>query len=141
MAATKKPAIEDPAAATRPLFDEAPYRMVIFAELNQHKTPVYLVAGIDGSPMRADKALRAAHKKFGGKCHFCKKPVAPDQLSIDHADPLADGGSRAIQNLLIACQPCNREKGRKPIEVYKPAAGREWLSALLEQVQDRLNRL
>jgi hypothetical protein len=141
MAATKRSAIENPATATRPLFDEAPYRMVIFAELNQHKTPVYLVAGIDGSPMRADKALRAAHKKFGGRCYYCKKPVPHDQLSIDHAEPEANGGKGALQNLLIACKPCNQKKGQTAIEVYKPEAGRDWLSAVLRQVQDRLARL
>jgi 5-methylcytosine-specific restriction endonuclease McrA len=140
--ASKKPAsIENLVAAARPLFDTVPYRMVVFKELNQHKVPVYLVAGVSRSPMRANKALRLAHEHFGGNCHYCNKPVTPEQLSIDHAEPVSKGGSDAIQNLLIACRSCNLDKGHRALDVYNPDAARDWLSALLRQVQERLNRL
>jgi 5-methylcytosine-specific restriction endonuclease McrA len=141
MATTKRASIEDPAAANRPLSDDVPYRMVVFKDYDQNGIPVYLVAGVNGAAMGADKALRVAHAKFGGRCFYCKKPLPHEQLTIDHAEPTAKGGKRVIQNLLIACQPCNSKKGDKAIELYKPGAGRDWLSALLRQVQERLDRL
>lgn len=60
---------------------------------------------------------------------------------IDHAEPALVGGGDDVQNLLIACKPCNLAKTHIPIEFFSPSAGREWLSAVLRQVQDRLNRL
>jgi 5-methylcytosine-specific restriction endonuclease McrA len=62
-------------------------------------------------------------------------------MTIDHVQPRAAGGGAEIQNLLIACGPCNKTKGAKAIELFDPKAGREWLSAVLHQVQARLNRL
>jgi 5-methylcytosine-specific restriction endonuclease McrA len=58
-----------------------------------------------------------------------------------HAEPEALGGKDDVQNLLVACAPCNSAKGHKAIELYHPAAGREWLSAARKQIADRLNRL
>lgn len=82
-----------------------------------------------------------AHDLHGGDCFYCKKPVAKGEPTIDHAQPKATGGGPEIQNLLIACKPCNNEKSVKAIELFDPKAGREWLSAVLHQVQARLNRL
>ncbi|MGP4093003.1 HNH endonuclease [Nonomuraea sp. KM90] len=35
---------------------------------------------------------------------------------IDHVIPEAQGGSTAIENLVLACRPCNRRKGSRLIE-------------------------
>ena len=132
---------ERPEDAIRPCLAETPYRMVVFVKINQHRKPVFLVAGSDCAPMRADNALRKAHELHGGACFYCKKPVKPAEATIDHVDAAAVGGRDDIQNLLIACKPCNNRKGSTPIEFFKPEAGREWLSAVLAHVQERLNRL
>ena len=89
----------------------------------------------------AKKALKEAFKIHGGNCFYCKKPVTTEELSIDHAEAVVAGGKGELQNLLIAHLACNGSKGRQPIECFNPEAGREWLSALLIQIQDRLNRL
>ena len=131
---------EDPADAARHCLRELPYRMIVFKGFSRHGVPLYIVAGSAAPPQRAEKALREAHKVHGGVCFFCKRAVKPDGLTIDHAEPSSAGGSQALQNLLIACKPCNLTKGHRPIECFNPEAGREWLSALLLQVQDRLAR-
>lgn len=115
--------------------------MVVFKALNHHQKPLYWVAGSNAPAAGAEKALREAHRVHGGVCFYCKKPVAPGDLTIDHAEPAKLGGGDEIQNLLIACKPCNSDKDHQPIEAFDPDAGREWLSALLQQIQDRLNRL
>lgn len=131
---------EDPAIAARHCLTEIPYRMIVYVRTNQ-KTPLYCVAGSEMGPSGAKKALSEAFRVHGGDCFYCKKPVQADDLSVDHAEPLTVGGKNEIQNLLIAHKACNIAKGRQPIECYRPDAGREWLGALLAQVQDRLNRL
>ena len=131
---------EDPIQAARHCLAEIPYRMVIFERMNQ-ETPLYRVAGSTKGALGAKKALKEAFKVHGGHCFYCKEPVREEHLTIDHAEALATGGKNDIQNLLIAHRACNLSKGRKPIECFHPDAGREWLSALLAQVQDRLNRI
>ena len=114
--------------------------MVVFERMNG-KTPLYRVAGSEKQALGAENALREAFAIHGGDCFFCKKKVNRGDLSIDHAEPVVNGGKPELQNLLISHPGCNKKKGHKAIESFNPNAGREWLSALLAQVQDRLNRL
>lgn len=114
--------------------------MIVFHQFNGD-TPLFLVAGSNASARGAEKALRLAHKLHGGDCFYCKKPVPHEGLSIDHAEPEKLGGNGSLPNLLVSCKPCNLKKGHKPIETFNRNAGKEWLSALLAQVQDRLNRV
>ena len=139
---TSKPAKkESPEHATRHCLDHRPYRMVVYSRSDGNDTPLYFVAGSGCREMGAERALRAAHKLHGGECFYCKQKIADGDLTIDHVEPEALGGRPHLQNLVVAHKACNAAKGHKLIEVYSPEAGREWLSALLMQVQDRLNRL
>jgi hypothetical protein len=131
---------EEPASALHHCLNDLPYRMVVFRKFNGN-TPLFQVAGSDAGPMGAMKALQLAHKIHGGDCFYCKKPVATGDLGIDHAEPQKLGGNGSLPNLLVSCKSCNADKGHKPIEAFDPGAGKEWLSALLAQVQDRLNRV
>jgi len=137
-----KPAkTENPVHAAKPCLEDVPYRMIVFKTLNHHQKPLYWVAGSNAPAAGAEKALREAHRVHGGTCFYCKKKVGHEELTIDHAEPSKLGGGDEIQNLIIACKPCNARKNHQPIEAFNPEAGREWLSALLGQIQERLNRL
>jgi 5-methylcytosine-specific restriction endonuclease McrA len=99
------------------------------------------VAGSAAPPRGAEKALRLAHDTHGGTCFYCKEEVARGAVTIDHVEAAASGGSKELGNLVVACKFCNSRKASRPIELFHREAGREWLSAVLAQVQDRLNRL
>lgn len=114
--------------------------MIVFVRMNG-ETPLYQVAGSARGALGAEKALREAHRIHGGACFFCQKRLAPDEVTVDHAEAQAGGGRQHLQNLLIACRPCNQKKGQTPIETFDRQAGTEWLTAVLKQVEDRLNRL
>ncbi len=131
---------EEPAHAAQHCLTDKPYRMVVFERMNQ-QTPLYRVAGSEIDASGAEKALKEAFRVHGGNCFYCEKSVTAEELSIDHVEATAVGGKGHLANLVIACAPCNQGKGHKVIEVFDPEAGREWLSALLAQVQDRLNRI
>src|SRR5687767_4367496 len=119
-----KSAKEKPANGARACLDDLPYRMLVYKETNGHGKPLYLVAGSSAAAAGAEKALKAAHRLHGGNCFYCKKRVATADVTIDHAEAAGVGGRDEIQNLLIACKPCNLAKGHKPIEHYSAEAGR-----------------
>jgi hypothetical protein len=55
-------------------------------------------------------------EKWGRRCAYCGKENVP--LEIEHILARANGGSNAISNLTLACEPCNRKKGALPVEVF-----------------------
>jgi 5-methylcytosine-specific restriction endonuclease McrA len=122
-------------------YEELTYRAVVFARVDGHKTPLYYVAGVAGGPWSAPTALLASHKAHGGQCVYCKKGISKGNATIDHVEPLKLGGKSSIQNLVIACQPCNSSKSHKVIDAYNPAAGKAWLQALHKQIEQRLSAL
>jgi len=69
-------------------------------------------------------------------CAYCDARNVP--LQIEHIHPKARGGSNRINNLTLACAPCNDAKGAVPIEIYladKPEA----LQRMLAQAKRPLN--
>lgn len=43
-------------------------------------------------------------------CQYCARQFAPEDLTFDHVIPVAQGGRRSWENIVTACQPCNRRK-------------------------------
>ncbi|HEX2811642.1 MAG TPA: HNH endonuclease signature motif containing protein [Sphingopyxis sp.] len=138
-----QPALEKPENAARPCLDSMPYRTLVFARLHSKEMPVplYWVAGVNGGPWGATNSLKKAAEVHGANCFYCSTELTKNTATIDHVEGQTGEAANAIQNLVLACKPCNTKKGSFPIDAFKPEAGREWLSALLAQVQDRLDRL
>jgi HNH endonuclease len=118
-----------------------PYTMLVFDRVNHQNIPVYFVGGTAGGPWAAKMALKKAYERHGGNCHYCKKTIETSEFSIDHVEAKANGGSDSLQNLVIGHKACNIAKGRIPIEAYNPSAGKEWLTAMLDHIQTRLNQI
>jgi 5-methylcytosine-specific restriction endonuclease McrA len=53
----------------------------------------------------------------GGRCFYCAKPLGAD-FHTDHKQPLARGGSNAVENLAAACPSCNLSKGTKTADEF-----------------------
>lgn len=120
--------------------NELPYRALVFARRNREQA-LYFVAGVEGGPWSATNALAKSHRVHGGLCFYCGKQVPKDAGTVDHVEPVCQGGKSVIQNVVIACKPCNSKKGHQVIEHFSPEAGRAWLEALLKQVRNRLEDL
>ena len=58
--------------------------------------------------LRNEIARRANYR-----CEYCKMPQLPIQLKHepDHIISQKHGGSNSLENLALACFPCNRHKG------------------------------
>jgi 5-methylcytosine-specific restriction endonuclease McrA len=55
-------------------------------------------------------------EKWGRKCAYCSIENVP--LQIEHIHPRSKGGSNAISNLALACEPCNTKKGVRDIKDF-----------------------
>ena len=58
-------------------------------------------------------------------CQYCARRRSVRDLDIDHVMPRSRGGPDSWDNLVTACQPCNRRKGRRtPKEASMPLSRR-----------------
>jgi 5-methylcytosine-specific restriction endonuclease McrA len=55
--------------------------------------------------------------KFGLCCYWCRCGFTVDKLTLDHLMPRSLGGSNSLENLRLACRPCNSSRGNS---LYPP---------------------
>ena len=124
---------------------DLPYRAIVAVKLQSPAGPVlYQVAGLADPACGALNAIKLALAKHGGTCFYCKKAKAAEpsvNFTLDHIEAKASGGKDDLGNLVVACKPCNVEKGQGLIDTFNPRATREWLTALQAQTKARLARL
>ncbi|XGV97308.1 MAG: HNH endonuclease [Leptolyngbya sp. BL-A-14] len=48
---------------------------------------------------------------FGPCCWHCKHRFPAESLTLDHLIPRSKGGSNSLENLWLACFPCNNSRG------------------------------
>lgn len=58
-------------------------------------------------------------------CYWCLKSFDPKQCEAEHMIPICRNGPHSIENLCIACKPCNDAKAGKPLAkwnslIYQP---------------------
>lgn len=65
------------------------------------------------------------HEDSDGTCEYCGNPPPADtRLEYDHVLPVSRGGETIVENLVLACRPCNRSKADKtPKEWEGPFRG------------------
>ena len=63
--------------------------------------------------------IESMYRAQKGQCWYCSGQM--EKYHVDHRIPLSRGGSNSIENLVLACAPCNLSKGAKmPWELEKP---------------------
>jgi 5-methylcytosine-specific restriction endonuclease McrA len=67
--------------------------------------------------------FNAAFLREGGHCYWCNRPVrrqarakpwhplSGDHPTLDHLVPRSKGGRDTIENVVLACNACNHERG------------------------------
>ena len=48
-------------------------------------------------------------------CQYCGRSAPDVVLEVDHMNPVANGGSNDIMNLITSCKDCNRGKGAREL--------------------------
>lgn len=66
-------------------------------------------------------------------CQYCGAKPGREQLTIDHIVPKSRGGRSDWENVVLACQGCNAQKGSKllshtPLKLAKKPAKPHWLT-------------
>jgi 5-methylcytosine-specific restriction endonuclease McrA len=66
---------------------------------------------------RPPVSRRAVLARDGYTCQYCGYQPGRHALTVDHVVPRSRGGQKTWENLVAACQTCNRRKGgRRPEE-------------------------
>jgi 5-methylcytosine-specific restriction endonuclease McrA len=59
-------------------------------------------------------------QEYGSCCWWCGRHLPSNQLTLDHLKPKSRGGSNSLENLRLACFPCNNSRGNS---LYPPKKG------------------
>lgn len=58
-------------------------------------------------------------ERDGYKCHYCGKQLTRFTATLDHVQPVSEGGNNSFDNLVTACLHCNSRRGSRPVmEMY-----------------------
>lgn len=72
-------------------------------------------------------------------CQYCGRRAPDVVLHVDHIDPVANGGTNEITNLITACSDCNGGKGARLLDDHTATqvkmAGIEELAERREQLE------
>ncbi|OKH18718.1 HNH endonuclease [[Limnothrix rosea] IAM M-220] len=63
------------------------------------------------NPKQKRNKKAALLKDFGAVCWWCQKSFAAKDLTFEHLRPKSKGGSNSLENLRLACRPCNQARG------------------------------
>jgi hypothetical protein len=59
----------------------------------------------------------AVRQRDGNRCQYCGASDGP--MEIDHRLPWSRGGKHELENLALACLPCNRDKRAMTVEEWR----------------------
>ena len=62
------------------------------------------------------KIYRTVARQLHGivPCWVCREPVSMEDATLEHIQPLVEGGSSHIENLAISHRECNHRRHAKP---------------------------
>jgi hypothetical protein len=62
----------------------------------------------------AENRLRV-FERDGYKCRYCGKQLTRFTATLDHLQPVSEGGDNSFDNLVTACLHCNSRRGARPV--------------------------
>ena len=76
---------------------------------------VVVLLSYDKIPMISTFSKRNVFKRDKYTCQYCGKQER--DLTIDHVTPKSKGGESVWKNVVAACEPCNKRKADKTLEI------------------------
>lgn len=76
-------------------------------------------------------------RKTDGRCFYCGVQLTKLTATRDHVVPRSKGGLNTATNLVLACGPCNHEKGNLNLDEYRAA---KEVSAFYGEINGRTTR-
>ena len=91
------------------------------------------------SRVKIPKKLRfEVFKRDKFSCQYCGDKAPDAVLHVDHIDPVANGGTNDILNLITSCEPCNLGKGAR---LLSDTATLDKQRAELDELADRREQI
>lgn len=69
------------------------------------------------NPKQKCSKKRQLLDEYGTYCWWCRVNFPAEKLTLDHLKPKSRGGSNSLENLRLACRPCNEKRGNS---LYPP---------------------
>lgn len=82
----------------------------------ERATPIDQAKELDYYNVRENR-LRI-FERDGYKCHYCGKQLTRFSATLDHIEPVSEGGDNSERNLVTACLRCNSRRGNKPVSDF-----------------------
>lgn len=60
-----------------------------------------------------------ARREQKSTCAYCREPISARTATADHIHAKKNGGLDGRNNIVAACEPCNKAKGHMPVEKFK----------------------
>jgi 5-methylcytosine-specific restriction endonuclease McrA len=80
-------------------------------------------------------------ERDGAACVWCGRELWRRDLTREHVVPRSRGGHMTAENALVACRPCNRRRGSRPVDAYVRELLREGADVDLAALREALGRL
>lgn len=68
---------------------------------------------------RGTPAKLIVYLRDKGRCAYCGVEMLISDATIDHIIPVASGGTEDLDNLTLACETCNHNKGAMSAEEFR----------------------
>jgi 5-methylcytosine-specific restriction endonuclease McrA len=88
-------------------------------------------------PLRVEQLI----ERDGPSCVWCGRRPWRRDLTLEHVVPRSRGGQTTAENAVVACRPCNRRRGSRPVDAYVRDLLREGADVDLGALRTSLGRL
>jgi len=94
--------------------EEIPLCRERMATVEERNKPVIDAAGmVDYYNVRENRIK--VFERDGYSCHYCNKLLTRFTATLDHIQPVSEGGDNSYDNLVTACLHCNSHRGSRPV--------------------------
>ena len=88
-------------------------------------------------PLTVDELI----ERDGPTCVWCGREKWRRDLTCEHVVPRSRGGHLTPENAVVACRPCNRRRGSRPVDAYVRELLREGAAVDVTALRATLDRL
>jgi len=87
-----------------------------------------------GGPKKRGSSKKRRYRKWvlDSHCIYCGMDISFLESTEDHVVPLSRGGGRGVDNIVLACKPCNTNKASLSREQFENS---KWLTERIKQVK------
>jgi hypothetical protein len=110
----------------------------------QDGLPGYFFKGVNAVSARKSigkKVRFEVFKRDRFTCQYCGQSAPDVVLHVDHIDPVSNGGTNDVVNLVTSCQSCNLGKGKRLLDDRKAVEIQREHLAAIEQRREQLKMM